>query len=139
MKPEQVALLDQLKQMIFTKSKTEEFIPIHLGIDWFSGTLWCDKMTDKDIRKIIIDEAISATQSKNDEWYRDYKANSEFRFKSKKGLYLWATTKFLLFQIQGKASLNFSFIQRIGLIEKLVKKLNQQTFLERIERFDPID
>lgn len=70
MTPEQIALLDQLKKMIFVKSKADEFIPIHLGIDWFSGTLWCDKMTDKDIRKIIIGEAISATQSKGDEWHK---------------------------------------------------------------------
>lgn len=33
MNPEQVALLDQLKNLIQIKSQEEDFIPIHLGID----------------------------------------------------------------------------------------------------------
>lgn len=139
MNPEQVLLLNQLKKMIFIKSQDKDFIPIHLGVDWTTATLWCHKMVDKDIRKIFIGEAIRATQTKNDDWNRDNKVSSEFRYKSNKGLYLWATTKFLLFQHHGKASLNFSFIQRMGLIERLVKKLNTQAFLERIDLIDPID
>ena len=139
MNPEQVSLLNQLRKMIFIKSQDKDFIPIHLGVDWTTATLWCHKMGDKDIRKIFIDEAIRATQTKNDEWQRDSKVSSEFRYKSLKGLYLWATTKFLLFQCHGKASMNFSFIQRLGLIEKLVKKLNTQAVLERMELVEPID
>ncbi|MBK7963021.1 MAG: hypothetical protein IPK04_18595 [Bdellovibrionales bacterium] len=96
-------------------------------------------MVDKELRKIFLNEAMTATATKGDQWHRDPKVTSEFRHHSNKGLYLWATTKFLLLQIQGKSSLNFSFIQRIGLIEKLVKRLNQQVFLERVEVFDPLD
>lgn len=139
MNPEQVSLLNQLRKLIFTKSQEKDFISIHLGVDWMTATLWCHKMVDKDVRKIFIDEAIRATQTKGDEWHRDNKVGSEFRYKSIKGLYLWATTKFLLFQKHGKASLNFSFTQRVGLIEKLVKKLNSQAFLERMDLIDPID
>lgn len=139
MTPEQVALLDQLKNLIHKKSQEEDFIPIHLGIDWTSATLWCHKMGDKDIRRQLLNEALTATQTKGDGWHIDPKSFGEFRMKSDKGLYLWATTKFLLFQIQGKASMNFSFIQRQVLIEKMVKRLNRQSFIERIELDDPID
>lgn len=139
MTPEQFALLDQLKTIIRTKARKEDFTPIHLGIDWTSATLWCDKMSDKDIRKQILNEAITATQTKGDAWHIDPKSINEFRVRSNNGLYLWATTKFLLFQVQGKASLNFSFIQRQALIEKIAKRLNHQAFVERIELFDPID
>ncbi len=137
--PEQLALLDQLKNLILIKSQKEDVIPIHLGIDWMTATLWCDKMGDKDIRKQFINEAMIATQTKEDSWHIDPKSFNEFRRKSDKGLYLWATSKFLLFQEHGKASMNFSFIQRQALIEKIVKRLNHQAFIERIDIFDPID
>lgn len=134
-----MALLDQLKSLIHIKSQEEDFIPIHLGIDWTSATLWCHKMGDRDIRRQLLNDAMTATQTKGDGWHMDPKSFGEFRMKSDKGLYLWATTKFLLFQIQGKASMNFSFIQRQALIEKMVKRLNRQSFIESIELDDPID
>lgn len=137
--PEQLALLDQLKNLILIKSQKEDFIPIHLGIDWTSATLWCHKMDDKDLRRQFLNEAMTATQSKGDGWHINPKSFGEFRMKSDKGLYLWATAKFLLFQIQGKTSMNFSFIQRQALIEKMVKRLNRQSFIERIKLDDPID
>ena len=68
MTPEQVAVLDQLKTIIHAKAREEDFMPIHLGIDWTSATLWCDKMSDKDIRKQILKGAITATQTKGDAW-----------------------------------------------------------------------
>ncbi len=139
MNPEQLAFLDQLKNLIRIKSQERDFIPIHLGIDWTSATLWVDKMPDIEIRKLVLNEAIIATQTKDDGWHIDPKTANAFRMRSDKGLYLWATTKFLLFQIQGKASMNFNFIQRQALIEKIVKRLNHQAFVERIEIFDPID
>lgn len=139
MTPEQVAFLDQLKKIIFLKSQEREFIPIHLGIDWMTATLWCYKMADKDIRRQILNEATTATQTEDDRWQIDPKSHNEFRLKSNKGFYLWATSKFLLFQEHGKASLNFSFIQRQAIIEKIVKRLNHQAFVEKIELFDPID
>lgn len=139
MTPEQVALLDQLKNLIHLRSQEKDFIPIHLGIDWTSATFHCYKMADKEIREQILNEAMTATITKGDEWHRDEKVKSPFRMKSNKGLYLWATTKFLLFQIQGKASLNFNFIQRQALIEKIAKKLNRQAFIERWDLVDPFD